>query len=104
MASHIHGSRSNTNMSPGVSPMMQVLNEEALSRAQRMLIKKFQDVSSLDDISSLRAELQGKLSSADAKLKGAVQGEPLITVRCMSASCVCLSTVCLSLCVFMSTE
>lgn len=53
---------------------MQALNEEALSRAQRMLTKKFQEVSSLDEISALRVELQAKLSSADAKLKAAVQG------------------------------
>ena len=58
-----------------VSPLMQALNDEALSRARKMLSKKFSEVSSLDDISSSRTELQAKLSSAEAKLRGAVQGE-----------------------------
>jgi hypothetical protein len=70
--------------------MMRALNEEAQSRAQRMLTKKFQEVSSLDEISSLRAELQAKLSSADAKLKGAVQGEDSLYLVS-----VCLLRVCL---------
>jgi hypothetical protein len=93
-----------------VSPLMQALNQEALSRAQKMLTKKFQDAAALDEISALRSELQAKLSSADAKLKGAVQGplsvslpfssSPPFLLSFFSFSAVCLSvylSVCLSL-------
>jgi hypothetical protein len=58
-----------------VSPLMRALNAEALSRARRVLSKKFEEAAALDELGALRAELQGKLSAAEAKLKGAVQGE-----------------------------
>jgi hypothetical protein len=54
---------------------MRALNAEALSRARRVLSKKFEEAAALDELGALRAELQGKLSAAEAKLKGAVQGE-----------------------------
>jgi hypothetical protein len=58
-----------------VSPMMLSLNNEAHSHARFMIQKKFQEFSSLEDISTLRNELQSKLTEADAKLKSAVQGK-----------------------------
>lgn len=58
-----------------VSPMMQSLNDEAQKRARYLIKKKFMEVSNLEEISTLRNELQYKLSEADAKLKSAVQGK-----------------------------
>jgi hypothetical protein len=58
-----------------VSPMMLSLNNEAQGQARLMIQKKFQEFSSLEDISTLRNELQYKLAEADAKLKSAVEGK-----------------------------
>jgi hypothetical protein len=58
-----------------ISPMMVALNNQAQHAARVMIQKKFQDLSSLEDISTLRNELQYKLTEADAKLKSIVQGK-----------------------------
>jgi len=55
--------------------MMQTLNDRARDSARNMVKKKFVEASSLDDIATLRNELQNKLAEADAKLKTAVQGK-----------------------------
>jgi hypothetical protein len=55
------------------SVTMKNLNEEGKLRARITIKKKFQELSNLNEISTLRNELQSKLSSTDAQLRGAVQ-------------------------------
>lgn len=55
--------------------MMASLNNQAQHAARLMIQKKFQDLSSLEDIATLRNELQYKLTEADTKLKSIVQGK-----------------------------
>lgn len=71
------GERTETMSSVGytASPLMHALNEEGLLRARKMLTRRFVEGSSLDEVSTLRAELLAKLSSAEAKLKSAVEGK-----------------------------
>jgi len=54
---------------------MEYLNNEALIKARRKIQEQFNDVSSLDDIPSLREQLEKKFAAAEAQLNGAVQSK-----------------------------
>ena len=63
------------NSSQAKDSMLDLLNIEATNRARQAIAARFTDPGSIDDISSLRSQLQKQLATAESQLNHAVQSK-----------------------------